>query len=83
MYSMTVPGWIQRGCREGAPPLFFAEVGHLTLCGHLRQKKNELCKLTLMKIIFFYTSKGVNTSYVVKLCILALQYGQYIPGKKN
>ena len=43
-----------------APPLFFSEIGSLTLCGRTRQKEcTTSCKLTL-KITFFSASEGAH-----------------------
>ena len=59
--SLALAGSVHRGgfrggCTQHAPPLFFAEIGHLTLCGcPSRQKEcTKLCELTLKLTIFSY-----------------------------
>ena len=56
-------GGFKGGCRWRAPPLFFAEIGHLTLCGRPRQTVcTKSCKLTLKITIFFHFWGGTSPS---------------------
>ena len=56
-------GGFRGGRTRRAPPLFFAEIGLLTLCGHPRQKEcTKSCKLTLKITIFLCFWGGTSPS---------------------
>ena len=41
-YSIIKPEADLGGCSQHMPPLFFAEIGRLTLCGRLMQKMHRI-----------------------------------------
>ena len=60
--ACTYRGRFRGGRTRRTPPLFFAAIGCLTLCGHPRQKGcTKSCKLTLKITIFLCFWGGTDT----------------------
>ena len=62
-WTATRGGFRGGGCTRCVPPQFFAEIGHLTLCGRPRQKEcTKSCKFMLKISIFLRFWGGTSPS---------------------